>query len=208
MNLLYIWSKLIKKLRGSSIINSNIHSSSKVESGSQIVKSTFDKHSFCGYNCQIIHCDIGSFCSIANNVVIGGGRHPLEWVSTSPVFYEGRDSIKAKFSEHKRKPQTRTSIGNDVWIGDNVIIKAGVSIGHGAVVGMGSVVTKDVPPYVIVGGCPARVIRKRFEDNVINELLEIKWWEFNDSKLKIYAKYFREPEIFISEWRKNNESKR
>ena len=71
MSILYLWTKIFKKLRGSSIVNSKIHKTSKVESGSHIVNSTFDRHYFCGYDCEIINCDLGSFCSIANNVIIG-----------------------------------------------------------------------------------------------------------------------------------------
>ena len=130
MRFLYIWSKLIKKIRGSSIVNSKIHKTSKIESGSHIVNTTFDKYSFCGYDCEIINCEIGSFCSIASNVKIGGGRHPMEWVSMLPVFYEGRDSsVKAKFSEHKRDPVQKIIIGHDVWIGQSAIIKHGVNLG-------------------------------------------------------------------------------
>jgi len=202
MRFLYIWSKLLKKLRGSSIINSKIHKTSKVESGSHIVNTTFDKHSFCGYDCEILNSDIGSFCSIANNVTIGGGMHPTEWVSMSPVFYDGRDSVKAKFSEHKRDPDKRTSIGHDVWIGKGVIIKQGVSIGTGAVIGMGSIVTKDVEPYLVVAGCPAKEIRKRFDDKIIDKLLKIRWWNFNDKELYNYAKYFTDPKRFITELEK------
>lgn len=195
--ILYYWAKFFKKLKGKSIRSSKIHSTSKVEAGSDIVNSTFAKHSFCGYNCQIINCDIGAFCSISNDVVIGGGRHPMEWVGMSPVFYEGRDSVKAKFSEHKRDPIKRVSIGHDVWIGEKVLIAQGVKIGTGAIVGMGAIVTKDVAPYSIVGGSPAKLIRKRFEDEVIEKLLESKWWEFNDEKLKEYAQYFKDPKLFI-----------
>ena len=112
MSPIYFWSKLLKKLRGSAIVNTTIHKTSKVESGSHVVNTTFDKHSFCGYDCKIENCDIGSFCSIANHVIIGGAFHPMEWVSTSPVFYEGRDSVKAKFSIHKRESVKRTTT---VW---------------------------------------------------------------------------------------------
>lgn len=199
MNILYIWSKLIKKMRGSSIINSTIHKTSKVESGSNIVNTTFDKHSFCGYDCEIINCDIGSFCSIANNVKIGGGVHPMDWVSMSPVFYEGRDSVKAKFSEHQRNPSLRTFIGHDVWIGQSVIVKQGVTIGTGAVVGMGSIVTKDVAPYSVVAGCPAREIKKRFDEETIQKLLKSQWWDFADKDLYHYAPYFKDPRNFLKE---------
>ena len=151
----YIWAKILKKMRGSAIKTSQVHETSKVESGSSFVNSSMVKHSFCGYDCDIAHCQIGAFCSIANGVVIGGGAHPMSWISTSPVFYEGRDSVKAKFSEHAREPVREAVIGHDVWIGRNVLIAQGVVIGTGAVVGMGSVVTKDVDPYSIVAGCPA-----------------------------------------------------
>ncbi|MDK2946242.1 MAG: chloramphenicol O-acetyltransferase type [Geotoga sp.] len=184
MNIIYYWAKLVKKLRGSAIKNSKIHKTAKIGSGSHIVNSTFGKYSYCGYDCQIINADIGSFCSIANNVVIGMGEHPINWVSTSPVFYENRNFSKLKFSTHKREPVKRTKIGNDVWIGERVLIKQGVSVGDGAIIGMGSVVTKDVEPYTIVAGVPAKVIRKRFEDYIIEELEKIKWWDFDEEKLK------------------------
>jgi len=198
VTLLYLWAKLLKKLRGSAIINSRIHGTSKVQSGSHIVNTTFDRHSYCGYDCEIINCDIGSFCSIANHVIIGGARHPMEWVSMSPVFSEGRGGVKVKFAKHRREATLKTVIGHDVWIGGNAIIKQGVKIGIGTVVGMGSVVTKDIEPYSIVAGCPAKMIRKRFDDSIINKLFEIKWWEFDDLRLTKYAKYFTSPEDFIN----------
>jgi acetyltransferase-like isoleucine patch superfamily enzyme len=197
MTLLYYWAKLFKKLRGKVIVNSRIHKTSKIEAGSEVINSTFDRHSFCGYNCAIINCDIGAFCSISNNVLIGGGRHPMEWVAMSPVFYEGKDSVKAKFSKHEREQMSKTVIGHDVWIGANAILKQGVKIGIGAVVGMGSVVTKDIEPYSVVAGCPAKVIRKRFNDHIIDELLDIKWWDFSDKELRDYAQYFTNPTEFI-----------
>jgi acetyltransferase-like isoleucine patch superfamily enzyme len=197
MKLLYIWAKILKKIRGSAILNSSIDKTSKIESGSHIVNSKFDRHSYCGYNCEIINAEIGSFCSIANNVVIGGSQHPIEWVSTSPVFLSGRDSVKKKYSKHQFNNNIKTRIGHDVWIGESALIKQGVNVGIGAVIGMGSVVTKDVDPYCIVGGSPAKIIRKRFEDRIITELLEICWWGFDDHKLKEFAPYFNNPVKFI-----------
>jgi acetyltransferase-like isoleucine patch superfamily enzyme len=143
-----------------------------------------DKHSFCGYNCDIIYCEIGSFCSISNNVKIGGGMHPMEWVSTSPVFYKGRDSVKAKFSEFERESNQIVRIGNDVWIAANVKIKQGVTIGDGAILATECFVTKDVPPYALVGGNPAKIIKYRFTEEQIKDLLEIKWWNWEDEKIK------------------------
>ncbi|WP_420384920.1 CatB-related O-acetyltransferase [Roseivirga sp.] len=196
--LIYFWSKFFKKFRGKAIVNSDIHPTSTVEAGSEVVNSSFGKHSFCGYDCEIINTDIGAFCSIANKVIIGGGMHPMEWVSMSPAFYEGRDSIKAKFAKHKRETPLRTQVGNDVWIGECTLIKQGVSIGNGAVIGMGSVVTKDVAPYSIVAGVPAREIRKRFDEITAKKLLDSAWWDWTDDKIAGMGDYFNDPDIFLS----------
>ena len=194
----YYWSKLLKKLRGAAIKNSSIHPTSKIESGSQVVDSSMGRYSFCGYDCQIDKCRIGSFTSIANNVVIGAAFHPLHWVSTSPVFYVGRDSVSKKFSSFERNPSLQTEVGSDVWIGQNVMIKQGVKVGHGAVIGMGSIVTKDVEPYAIVVGNPAHLIRYRFDDDLRNELIKSKWWLLDDQKLTELAPYIQDPKIFLT----------
>jgi acetyltransferase-like isoleucine patch superfamily enzyme len=195
----YIISKILKKIRFSSIFKSKIHKKSKVESGSLIVNSFFDKYSYCGYDCEIINTSISSFCSISNNVKIGGENHPINWVSTSPVFYKGRDSINYKFSNFDRIDQQTTLIKSDVWIGANVLIKQGITIEVGSIVGMGSVVTKNVEPYSIVAGNPAVLIKKRFDDNTITRLLTSKWWEMSDSELKKFAIYFNSPDLFLKE---------
>lgn len=193
----YIWAKLLKKIRGRSLKDSTIDKTSKVEAGSNIIGVQMEKYSFCGYDCEITNCHIGSFCSIADKVIIGGAFHPMQWVSMSPVFYHGRDSVKKKFSEFKKEEVKRTEIGHDVWIGNYVLIKQGVKIGTGAVIGMGSVVTKDVPPYEIWAGNPAKCIRKRFDDELIRRLLASKWWEQEESLLEQAAVHIKEPEVFL-----------
>lgn len=195
----YLWNKALKKMRGSAIINSRIASSSKVESGSSIVNVQMDKHSFCGYDCEIINCEIGKYCSIANCVFIGGAEHPLSWVGTSPVFYKGRDSVKLKLSEYERDESKITYIGNDVWIGYRASIKAGVRIGNGAVIGMGAVVSKDVPPYAIVVGNPAKIVKYRFDEGTMKMLDESMWWERDEKVLRSVAKYVKTPHLFIEE---------
>ena len=198
INIEYYYSKVLKILQGRAIKKSKIHKTSKIEPGSHIFNSAVGRHSFCGYNCEIAHCDIGSFCSIANNVFIGGAMHSIEYVSTSPAFEVGQNSIKAKYALHQLKPPKRTFIEHDVWIGNGVMIKQGVTVGIGAVIGMGSVVTKDVQPYSIVAGNPAKEIRKRFDHTIIEELLKSKWWEFDDIELKKYAPYFNNPVAFLN----------
>ncbi len=195
----YLISKIIKKLHFRAVKKSVIHKSSSVAAGTQFINSNMDKHSFCGYDCTIVNTSIGSFCSIAGNCEIGGASHSIDWVSTSPVFNENKDQIKKKYSYHKYNNTKKTKIGNDVWIGAKCLIKSGVTICDGAVVGMGSVVTKDIPPYEIWAGNPAKLIRKRFNDDVINKLLEVKWWEFDDEKLNKYSQYFNNIDKFLEE---------
>ncbi len=186
----YLLSKIIKKLHLRAIKNCKIHKSSKVCSGSHLINVTIGKHSDIGYDCTIIDTEIGAFCSLGANIVIGGASHTIDWVSTSPVFNENKDHLTKKFSCHKFNLKNHTSIGNDVWIGNCVLIKSNVSVGDGAVIGMGSVVTKDIPPYEIWAGNPAKCIKKRFESEIASELLNIKWWDWEDKKIEFYASSF------------------
>lgn len=123
----------------------------------------------------------------------------MEWVSTSPVFHKGRNIMNKNFSNHEFNTQKKTIIGNDVWIGNNCLIKSGVIIGDGAIIGMGSVVTKNIEPYSIVAGNPAKMIRKRFDDEIVNKLLETKWWNYDDSKIEQESIFFNNVEKFIQE---------
>ena len=128
---------------------------------------------------------IGKYCSIDPNLVCGYGIHPTNGITTSPAFYSTLKQNDMTFSSSdkviKRKEIT---IGNDVFIGMNVSILDGINIGDGAVIGAGGVVTKDVPPYAIVAGVPAKIIRYRFDEETIKELLELRWWDLDDETLK------------------------
>ncbi|NLW06057.1 MAG: CatB-related O-acetyltransferase [Pseudomonadaceae bacterium] len=199
MNLFYIYSRVLKKLRGVAIKNSNVHKTSKVESGSTVINSSFDKHSFCGYDCLFNNCEVGSFTSIASNVKVGGSTHPVEFVSTSPVFLSHKDSVKTKLAKHDYHNIPKTVIGSDVWIGEGAFVKSGVTVGHGSVVGMGTVVTKDVPAYSFFCGNPGKVVKMRFEPEIITRMLACKWWELSDSQLQKLGHLISNPIKFLDE---------
>lgn len=131
---------------------------------------------------------IGAFCSIGQNVRLGHGEHPLNFLSTSPYLYSGVLGYKMENTPHHNEFRAKAiqpiSIGNDVWIGDNVIVKNGVTVGDGVVIGAGAIVTKDVPPYAIVAGVPAKIIRYRFSEDILRRLLATKWWELPDEIIK------------------------
>lgn len=198
MRLSYLYSKLIRKIRGKAILNSRIAQGSVVYQGSAIIGSSIGRYSYCGYDCQIVNAEIGSFCSISDHVYIGGAEHPLNWASTSPVFQHVKHSGPTKrFAKFEVPPVKRTLIGSDVWIGHAATIKQGVNVGIGAVIGSNALVTKDIPPYAIVGGVPAKVIKYRFDDDTIAALLKSEWWLMSDEALSKYAHHIKDPKAFL-----------
>lgn len=162
---------------------------------------------------------IGRYCSINGTARIWN-NHPLEYVTTSPILdyrafspsykeYLRRRGFCEKYGKyHDNHPIENSplrdnrpvAVGNDVWIGANVILLPGIQIGDGAVLAAGAVVTKDVEPYAIIGGVPARLIRKRFSDDVIEKLLRIAWWNWEPDKIEENIELFYQPEKFLSEF--------
>ncbi len=153
------------------------------------------------YSHSTFHAEwIGRYCSISGNVRVMGASHPHHWVSTSPVHYQPR---RRRLFDLPALPETQrhqgdakpVRIGHDVWIGQDVLLRDGIAIGTGAVVAAGSVVTRDVEDYMIVGGNPARVIRPRFEQTIINALRQSKWWRIETAALS--ALPFDNPTAFL-----------
>ena len=187
----YIFVRLVNR-KPSAIRGAKIHKKAAVGNGAQIVNCTIDRYTYI-YGSSVVQAKVGAFCSIAAGCTIGGGKHPTDWVSTSPVFYRGRNVLRTNYSQNAYPEYAETVIGNDVWIGSKCLIKGGVTIGDGAIIGMGSVVTHDVPPYEIWAGNPAKCIRKRFDEDTIAKLLEVQWWNWDEDKLYRYGDSFRDP---------------
>ncbi|SDD99290.1 transferase hexapeptide (six repeat-containing protein) [Bhargavaea beijingensis] len=207
MNIKYVISKILKKLQIPSVHKSILHTTTRLGSRTEISQSRLGKYTYIGSDCQIIHAELGNFCSIADNCIIGGASHPLNWVSTSPVFHKGKNILRKNFSEHDFNVYKKTVIGHDVWIGSNSLIKSGVSIGSGSVIGMGSVVTKDIGEYEIWAGNPAKLIRKRFDEETISILLKSEWWKEDEKTLSTKAVYFNETQKFVEETTKSYEDR-
>ena len=151
-------------------------------------------YSYIGPNTRLIHTHVGKYCSIAGDCAIGMGTHSLEFISTSSLFTVKKNGTGIRWTNSKSFEEFKEiEIGNDVWIGQRAMIMGGVKIGNGAVIGAGALVTKDVPPYAIVVGVPAKLIRFRFPEDVIKKLETTKWWLLEDCVLKENIYLFQNP---------------
>lgn len=165
-----------------------------------------DKATYICGGCYLCNCRIGKYCSIASNVRTVLGRHPTDcFVSTHPSFFSMNSQSDYRYTDRQKfeeihyidkENEIAVNIGNDVWIGQGVSILDGVTIGDGAIIGTGAVVLKDVPPYAIVGGIPAKLIRYRFSKEDIQFLLEIKWWDKSEEWIRRYACFFDDIDTF------------
>ncbi|WP_420569075.1 chloramphenicol acetyltransferase [Thalassovita sp.] len=166
----------------------------EVGKGSRIGHTHMDDYSYCDRYADIANAQIGKFANIASFTRIGATDHPMERASLhhflyrSPDYFEGAELDDAFFAQRHARTAT---IGHDTWIGHNAQIKPEVTVGHGAVVASGSVVTKDVPPYMIVAGIPAKPLRARFPDKVARRMMDLAWWDWDHDRLHASLDDFR-----------------
>jgi acetyltransferase-like isoleucine patch superfamily enzyme len=160
-------------------------------------------HTYCNSDTHIQNAIIGRYTSIGSEVYIGIGTHPTNLVTTHPAFYSNNKEFETYADRLYFEEFEKCKIGNDVWIGSRATVLNGVTIGDGAIVAYGAVVTKNVLPYSIVGGVPAKHIKFRFDESIIIELLKIKWWELEENFLQKNFKLFHNPLNFISFYHEN-----
>ena len=160
----------------------------------RIVNSNIGEFTYVSHRTTINNADIGKFCSIAENVKIGFGIHPKNFLSTNPIFYSLKSIFNNTFlKKNMFEDRSKTYIGNDVLIGANVFINDGITINNGVIVAAGSVVTKDLKPYGIYAGVPAKLIDQRFSDEIINEIEKINPWKYKSRLLMQNTQYFNTP---------------
>lgn len=171
-----------------------LHSNTFFSRSKRVFRGNFiGRYSYFKSNTKILNSDIGNFCHIGDNCIIGQAGHRTDLPTTYPLRYHFSNVVKDVSKDDtrdERRFSKRTSVGNDVYIGENVVIQGGVKIGDGAVIASRSVVTKDVEPYSIVAGVPAKRIRNRFDDDIIKDLLDIKWWDWEDKIISLNINAF------------------
>lgn len=162
---------------------------------------TIGRFSYISRDTQVYSARVGNFTCIGPDTIIGPGEHPVKgYVTSHPAFYSSLAQSGKTFADRNHIDEIpQTIIGHNVWIGARCVIRAGVKIGDGAVIAAGAVVTKDVEPYTVCGGVPAKVIRRRFEAATESMIIQSKWWEWDEKKLAKSAPSFRDINLFVQE---------
>jgi len=187
-----------KRIRAS---GSRVSSLSRIAAPARLKEVEVGEYTYIAEQATISHAKIGRFTSIGPRFCCGYGIHPVDQLSTSPMFYSTLKQNGTTLSmSNKVQERLPITIGNDVFIGMNVTVLDGVTIGDGAVVGAGCVVSKDVPPYAVVVGCPMRILRYRFSEETIAALLSIRWWDWPEEKLSAVEEMFFDVEGFVARY--------
>lgn len=173
--------------------NSRISPTTKINRFARIKNTTIKRYTYVGPSTRVDNADIGSFSSISWNCTIGLRSHPTTRLSTSPLFSEIHNGTGTSWltNEPAQPKIQRCIIGNDVWIGANAVILEGVMIGDGAIIGAGAIVTRNVAPYTIAAGVPARKIRARFDEATTELLLSKQWWNAPEQEIKSVIPIFQ-----------------
>ena len=189
--------------------NSLVEHNIVISENCNIINTEIGYATYIGKGCYINSASIGRFCSIGKNVSVIRGKHPTSiFVSTHPAFYSINkqagftyvsENLYEEYNYVDKENKKSIVIGNDVWIGSNVLLMENITIGDGAIIACGSVVTKSVEPYTIVAGVPAIEKKKRFNDEEIEYLLKIKWWDKDEKWIKENASLFVNIDKFIKE---------
>lgn len=193
-----------------------VYPSCKFEGNNRICRGSYISRSFVGFgsyignDCNIVSTQIGKYSCIGPNVRTTSGVHPTEFVSMHPAFYSLRGQAgftysKKQLFDEQMDGEYHTIIGNDVWIGDSALLMEGIHIGNGAVVAAGAIVTKDVPPYAVVAGVPAKVIKYRFEKEIYEQLEGTKWWDKGEEWIEKHSGAFCNVREFISSFSSEGE---
>ena len=175
----------------SKVEKSELEDMIRIDRNNYIYDVRMGRHSYTGSNTKIISAEIGRFVVISWNVTIGGGEHDYTRITNHSFLYDDYSQLRPEGVEPTYdRLHEPCKIGNDVWIANGAIILRGVTIGDGVVIGAGAVVTKDVPPYAIAVGCPAKIIKFRFGQEKIDKLLDLQWWNWSDEKIRENFEFF------------------